>query len=215
MRLWVLASIAAAVTALAVLGTVLLLPGRDPDLPVQTTLPDIQLVDHTDQPFSLAQARGKVVVLGLVYTHCPDICPLIIYRMQSIKDQLARQGLDSDVLFLTVTFDPERDTPGALRAYIAAHNLHTRNWRFLTGNPETIASLTELLGFYTERVSPVGQSAGAATGGSALDIPYFITHADRFYLVDKLGRVRASLPGSRTDVEQAVRLIRRLTQEAP
>lgn len=127
------AGIAATLIALAVLGTAFLSACRNPDLPVQGMLPDFQLVDQAGQLFSLAQARGKVVVLGLIYTHCPDICPLITYRMQSIKDQLVRRGIDSEVLFLTVTFDPERDTP----RYFAP-TLRPTTWTLETGGSSPV-----------------------------------------------------------------------------
>jgi protein SCO1/2 len=204
---------AVAVVILAGAGALLLTRFSEPDLPVYGTLPDLSLVDQDGQNFRLAATRGKVVVLGLIYTHCPDVCPVITGKMKAVQARLKSAGLEDAVVFLTVTFDPERDTPPVLRRYAEAYELDLTNWRLLTGPADAIEGLTDLLGFYTERTYVAEQPAAAGSPDVRPDTPYFITHSDRFFIVDRKGQIRASLPGSRTDVDQALRIIRRLAAE--
>lgn len=201
---------AVAVVILAGAGALLLTRFSEPDLPVYGTLPDLSLVDQDGQNFRLAATRGKVVVLGLIYTHCPDVCPVITGKMKAVQARLKSAGLEDAVVFLTVTFDPERDTPPVLRRYAEAYELDLTNWRLLTGPADAIEGLTDLLGFYTERTYVAERPAAAGSPDVRPDTPYFITHSDRFFIVDRKGQIRASLPGSRTDVDQALRIIRRL-----
>lgn len=201
---------AVAVVILAGAAALLLTRFSEPDLPVYGTLPDLSLVDQDGQNFRLAATRGKVVVLGLIYTHCPDVCPVITGKMKAVQARLKSAGLEDAVVFLTVTFDPERDTPPVLRRYAEAYELDLTNWRLLTGPADAIEGLTDLLGFYTERTYVAERPAAAGSPDVRPDTPYFITHSDRFFIVDRKGQIRASLPGSRTDVDQALRIIQRL-----
>jgi protein SCO1/2 len=205
----------AAVAVVILAGAAALLAARfsEPELPVYGTLPDLALVDQDGQNFRLATTRGKVVVLGLIYTHCPDVCPLITGKMKAIQARSKAAGLGDAVVFLTVTFDPERDSPPVLRRYAEAYELDLTSWRLLTGPADAIDGLTDLLGFYTERTYVADQKPAAGPADVRPDTPYFITHSDRFFIIDRKGQIRASLPGSRTDVDQALRIIRRLAAE--
>ncbi len=196
---------------MAAAAALLFVRSQEPALPVYGTLPDLELVDQDGKTFGLAQTRGKVVVLGLIYTHCPDICPLITLKLKAIQERLNAEGLGDQVVFVTVTFDPERDRPEVLRRYAQAYGLDLRNWRFLTGARDSIDGLTDILGFYTERTYGVARPATSDPSGAEVETPYLITHSDRFYVIDRQGNIRASLPGSRTDTDAALRVIRKLT----
>lgn len=190
------------------------LDARAESLPVYMTIPDWPFTDQEGHTFWLGQTRGKVVVLGMIYTHCPDVCPLITARMREIQEQVATEGLSDQVFFVTITFDPERDTPEVLRRYARARKVDFTNWTFLTGDPSTIRHLTEVLGIYTERVYVIhGTPAAATPEASSSEVTYFINHTDRIFLVDRQGRVRALLPGSRTELKDAMEKIRRLVRE--
>ncbi|WP_376791223.1 SCO family protein [Thermoflexus sp.] len=192
------------------------LDARAESLPVYMTVPDWPLTDQEGNTFWLGQTRGKVVVLGMVYTHCPDICPMITARMMEIQQQVAAEGLSDEVFFVTITFDPERDTPEVLRHYAQVRKVDFRNWVFLTGDPSTIRHLTDVLGIYTERVYVINGTPRSGTpAASEAQTTYFINHTDRIFLVDRQGRVRALLPGSRTDLNEAMEKIRRLLRERP
>ncbi|GBD08845.1 SCO1 protein [Candidatus Thermoflexus japonica] len=190
------------------------LDARAESLPVYMTIPDWPFTDQEGHTFWLGQTRGRVVVLGMIYTHCPDVCPLITARMREIQQQVATEGLSDQVFFVTITFDPERDTPEVLRRYARARRVDFTNWAFLTGDPSTIRHLTEVLGIYTERVYVINGTPAAATPEtSGSELTYFINHTDRIFLVDRQGRVRALLPGSRTELKDAMEKIRRLVRE--
>ncbi len=189
---------------------------RAESLPVYMTVPDWPFTDQDGRTFWLGQTRGKVVVLGMIYTHCPDVCPLITARMMEIQQQIAVEGLSNEVFFVTLTFDPERDTPEVLRRYAQVRKIDFGNWVFLTGDPSTTRQLTEILGIYTERVYVInGTPVSGTPSASGKEVNYFINHTDRIFLVDRQGRVRALLPGSRTELKEAMEKIRRLLRERP
>ncbi len=182
-------------------------PGAE-SLPIYMALPEQPLMDQDGRAFRLGQTRGKVVVLGMIYTHCPDVCPLITARMKQIQQQVAAEGLSDEVFFVTITFDPERDNPEVLRRYAQVYQADLRNWVFLTGDPAAIRQLAQALGIYAERVGGTPSPSGA-------EPVYFINHTDRIFLADRQGRVRALLPGSRTALSEAMEKIRRLVRERP
>jgi protein SCO1/2 len=191
------------------------LDARDESLPVYMTVPDWPFVDQEGRTFWLGQTRGKVVVLAMFYTYCPDICPLITARMHELQKQVAAEGLSDQVLFVSITLDPERDTPKVLRRYAQARKVDFTNWVFLTGDPSTIHQLTEVLGIYAERVYMINGTPVATPEASAGTATYIINHTDRIFLVDRQGRVRALPPGSRTELPNTMEKIRRLVREQP
>jgi protein SCO1 len=79
---------------------------------------NFELVDHTGKPRTLADYRGKAVVLFFGYTQCPDVCPT---TLAELAEAMKRLGADADrVQVLFVTVDPERDTPDLLSKYVPA-----------------------------------------------------------------------------------------------
>ena len=79
---------------------------------------DFQLTDHNGKPRTLADFRGKVVVLFFGYTHCPDVCPTTLADMTQVMRMLDKDAGRVQVLFATV--DPERDKPELLAQYVPA-----------------------------------------------------------------------------------------------
>jgi protein SCO1/2 len=80
--------------------------------------PALALRNYTGQPVSLAALRGKAVLVTFVYTHCPDVCPLIISDLAAAQRGLGKEA--SHLRILAVTVDPRRDTPAAIRTFLAA-----------------------------------------------------------------------------------------------
>jgi protein SCO1/2 len=107
-------------------------------LPVYMALPEAKLIDENGQPFDLNQTRGKVVVLSLIYTHCPDICPLTTAKMKQIQESVQTAGLSNQVQLVTFTVDPQRDTPDVIKRFASAYDFDPGNWVFLTGTPHTL-----------------------------------------------------------------------------
>src|SRR5499433_2894042 len=75
--------------------------------------------------------KGKIVVLNFIYTNCPDICGLTTARMSQVEDKLG-DAAGRDIFFVSLTVDPERDTPAKLKEYANAFHIGPR-WLFLTG----------------------------------------------------------------------------------
>jgi protein SCO1/2 len=78
---------------------------------------DFRLTDHNGQERSLADFRGKVVVVFFGFTQCPDVCPTAMAQLVEVKQMLGKDGDKLQALFITL--DPERDSAEILKAYIA------------------------------------------------------------------------------------------------
>jgi protein SCO1 len=184
-------------------------------LPVYMALPEVKLIDQDGRSFDLNQTRGKVVVLSLIYTHCPDICPLTTAKMKQIQESVQTAGLSDQVQLVTFTVDPERDRPEVLKRFAGAFNFDPSNWVFLTGTSEQIDILIKGLALYVQRVYYVNDTPvpEGSLPQPAADTPYLINHTDRLFLIDRQGNVRALPPGSRTNVDDAMQLIQQLVRE--
>ena len=131
----------------------------------------LALTGHDGKPRTLADFRGKAVVLFFGFTHCPDICPTTLADMAGVLKQL---GPDSDrVQLLFVTVDPERDTPQVLAQYVPAFDP-----RFLGLYGDVAATqraAQEFKIFFEKRKS--GDS-------------YSVDHSGQSYVIDPQGRLR-------------------------
>ncbi|MBV8774137.1 MAG: SCO family protein [Deltaproteobacteria bacterium] len=103
-------------------------------------LPDLKLVDQSGQPFSPASLKGKPVLVDFFYTTCPGPCLVLTARMRSIAERLGND-LGSRASFVSVTVDPEHDTPARLLAYVKEQRADRAGWIFLTGAPTQIDAL--------------------------------------------------------------------------
>src|SRR5215470_934233 len=88
--------------------------------------------------------KGKVVVMNFIYTNCPDICGLTTARMSQVEDRLG-EAAGRDIFFVSLTVDPERDTPAKLKEYANAFHIGPR-WLFLTGKPDDIRAINAKFG---------------------------------------------------------------------
>lgn len=163
--------------------------GTSDDLPVYQDLSksSFPLVNEDSVAVRFPRAySGNVLVIGAIYTQCPDICAQVTANMVDV-----RQKLDNTdgVRFVTVSFDPRRDTPARMNAYKDAFRIGDAPWPFLTGPSDTIDTLMSTLEIKTEI------SSGDTTG------TYFIDHTDQITLVDSLGRIRYRYHGSGTPPE--------------
>lgn len=100
------------------------------ELPTATPAPEIVLRDAYGRPLRLSEQRGKYVVLTFLYTHCPDVCPLIASNLNTALRTLGPRR--SDVRVLAVSVDPKGDTPAAVRQYARRMRLLPQ-FRFLIG----------------------------------------------------------------------------------
>jgi len=103
------------------------------------------LTDQGGKKFQLADARGKIVAITFVYTRCPDVCPLFTAKFASIQRALVAKGKEekkqTEYLLLTITTDPEYDTPKQLKSYAEHFKPNFSNWLFLTGTKEPVGKV--------------------------------------------------------------------------
>ncbi len=95
--------------------------------------------------------KGKIVLISFIYTNCPDICPLTTARLTQVEDQLG-DIVGRDIFFVSMTVDPERDTPERLKEFATAFDVGP-GWLFLTGKPEDIRAINYKLGDRSRRLS--------------------------------------------------------------
>src|SRR5215469_15302682 len=88
--------------------------------------------------------KGKIVVINFIYTSCQDICPIATARLTQVEDKLGEQ-MGRDFFFISMTVDPERDTPQRLKEYADAYGVGP-GWSFVTGKPEDIRAINYTLG---------------------------------------------------------------------
>ncbi len=160
------------------------------------------LTNQNGERIEVDKFKGKVLVVGYIYTHCPDVCPLITENMKKIYSNLSSNGLLNNVMFLSITFDPGRDKPSTLKEYMKIYGIDTTSrWMFLTGGEKTIDSLMKDLSIIVQR-GPVDVSEEG-------DTTYFIVHTDRIHVVGKDGKIVDYFKGSEAKVEDVVKAIRR------
>ena len=135
------------------------------------------LTDHTGARRSLADFRGKVVLLYFGYAYCPDVCPTDLAQIAALLRSL---GPNAPVQALYVTVDPERDTPGHLAVYVGAFDPRIVG---LTGSVEEVRAVAQRYKAYF---------AKARDG--------LMEHSANFYILDREGRFAGSLPpGTKAD----------------
>lgn len=122
---------------------------------------NFHLTDHHGKPRSLADFKGKAVVLFFGYTHCPDMCPMALYKLSQVMEKLGKDADRVQVLF--VTLDPKRDTAEVLAKYTPAFH-------------------PTFLGMYADE---------KATEGIAREFKFYYKHqkpdSNGFYAVDHMG----------------------------
>jgi mono/diheme cytochrome c family protein len=100
--------------------------------------------DGAERLFFDDLVKDKIVVISFIYTSCTDMCPLTTARLGLVRDQLG-EAMGRDIFFVTLTVDPERDTPDRIKAFAAAFDAGP-GWSFVTGKPEHLRAITRSLG---------------------------------------------------------------------
>lgn len=138
------------------------LPDRSRALPIEylvqpgNDVPDVRLIDQTGREFRLSNLTGKVVALTFIFTRCPfpNFCPLMSKRFVEAQELLERRSpsLIERTQFLTISFDPDYDTPDVLRAYGERWKADFSRWTFATSSIREVAEFGASLGlsFWTE-----------------------------------------------------------------
>lgn len=203
---WILAFAAAAALATAARAHSLeelqkmLLDNEQYYQPEDRPAPEFTLADADGKLFRLADFRGKVVVLHFVYASCPDVCPLHADRIAEIQKMVNRTPMKERVQFISVSTDPEHDTPEILHGYGPAHGLDDANWRFLTTTPDQPVDATRKL------VEAYGHKFTRVDDGRLM-------HGVVTHVIDKEGRWRANFYGLEFASVNLVMLVNALTND--
>jgi protein SCO1/2 len=135
---------------------------------------DFRLLDAQGRERSLADFRGKVVLLYFGFTQCPDVCPTALSRAVEVKTLLGAEGERLQVIFVTI--DPERDTPQVIQPYVAAFD---PSFLGLYGDAQRTREIAAEFKVFYQKVP---------TGGS-----YTMDHSTLSYVFDPQGRLRLAL----------------------
>lgn len=158
--------------------------------------PPLDLTDQNGEPFTLAQAEGKVSLIYFGYTTCPDLCPTTLNDFAIVKENLGDEAAEVD--FIMVTFDPERDTQTRMQEYL---NFFDPGFIGLRGDDAQTAQFLKDYGVTIKRVEYPNSSTG-----------YLIDHTALIYVIDKEGRLRLTYPYG-TDPAMIVEDVRHLISE--
>ena len=125
--------------------------GRRAYREVGENLPDFALYDQTGKVVSAARFRGKQIMLNFIFTRCQvaQMCPLATANMTSAQRKAKEAGV-TDIEFVSITLDPEYDTPGVLLTYAKQRGIDTTNFSFLTGPESAIKDLLTQFGVLAE-----------------------------------------------------------------
>jgi len=118
-----------------------------PPVAIGSAVPDFTLTDQRRVQVSLASFAGKVVAVNFVYTRCalPQFCLRMSNNFAALQKRFSRE-LGRDLVLLTITFDPERDTPEALASYASRWQANPASWHFLTGSTADIRRVSAMFG---------------------------------------------------------------------
>jgi protein SCO1/2 len=156
---------------------------------------DFTLTDQDGKPFRLSDTAGKVRVLYIGYTQCPDICPMTMVNWKNVKKDLGAQA--NDVSFVMITADPDHDTPDVMKAFVRAFD---PAFIGLSGSKTELAPVWASFGAQIRR----DELPGSATG-------YSVSHPSSLLVIAKDGRLALKIPYGET-VPQIADDIRGLLQ---
>ena len=153
-------------------------------LPALGKAVDGDVLDDNGRKMRLHELQGdKYVLMGFIYTHCPDIngCPLASYVMKQVQGRLLESPeLAKQVRLISLSFDPELDTPNAMRQYARHFRRKDFDWQFLTTDSES--SLQPILQGYGQWRQIILKDDGSYAGS--------MSHILRVYLIDRQNRIR-------------------------
>lgn len=137
---------------------------------------DALLIDQLEKPRPFSSFKGHRVAITFMFTRCPlpDFCPLMDRHFAAVQKSIQSAPDLRDVRLVTMTLDPEYDTPAVLSRHAARLNADPTVWSFVTGEPKSAADFARQFGIYTER--------DLGTGAN-------LTHNLRTAIVDAEGRM--------------------------
>ena len=156
-------------------------------------IPNFAMIDQHGDFLQISAMRGKAFVLNFIFTRCQaaTMCPASTIRMSELQELSREAGLEQ-LHFVTITFDPEFDSPGILRQYATGYGLENRNFHLLTGTQELVDDLLRQFGITT------------------MEEDGTINHTMATLLVDANGRVAFRKEGSKWSTKEFLQEAREL-----
>jgi protein SCO1/2 len=161
------------------------------------SIDDVELTDQNGHAFRLSALRGKVAFVLFGFTNCPDVCPVTMERLREFHDSRALVG--TKVAYVMISVDGERDTPTAMKAFIAKYS---NDFIGLTAEPSRVKPIATQFSANFFKGGHIGHGDG-----------YNVTHSPQIFVLDPAGRVRAEVYGASNEAMAGV--ARALLTEAP
>jgi protein SCO1/2 len=165
-------------------------------LPVISQVPELTLTNQNAEPLRMSELRGQIWIGDIIFTRCAGPCPEMTRRMAALQ---AAIPANSPVKLVTLTTDPDHDSPAVLRRYGERFGADFNRWMFLTGSKESLRKLA------VDGLKLIALEKEPGERESANDL--FI-HSTRLVVVDQLGQLRATYestdPGSQKPLLDAV-----------
>ena len=109
--------------------------------------PVIDLVNQDGERVTNEDLKGKVVLINFIYTNCQESCPVMVHKFMNISEEMKNE-LGRDLLLVSITMDPERDSPEVLKEFAGKMDIDTSKWMFLTGDRDTVGKTLKAFHFY-------------------------------------------------------------------
>ena len=119
---------------------------------LNVVLDNFVLTDQNGKRLAFSKLRGKPVVINFMYTSCPDVCPLLTASLKIVREHM-KPAEARDIRFLSITTDPEVDTPKVLKAYSRRHQADAAHWSWLTGEARELAPVWQAFGVSVQRLA--------------------------------------------------------------
>lgn len=157
--------------------------------------PEFALTNLDGKRLALKDLRGKVLAITFIFASCTDTCPLLTAKMAGIQNRLG-SVFGRKVQFVSITLDPERDTPDVLKRYAEGYKANPAGWAFLTGTQAEIRAVARCYGIFYKK-------------SSRGDVDHtFLTS-----LVDQNGTLRVQYMGVKFDPDEMLSDLRSLLRE--
>ncbi|MFZ1280967.1 MAG: SCO family protein [Ignavibacteriaceae bacterium] len=147
--------------------------------------------------------KDKITVLAMVYTHCPDICPMTTHNMFLVEEKLT-DDLKDKVKFVVISFDPNRDSPAVLKKFAEIRDLSFKSWTLLSGDEQNTKEVMLKFG-----IKAIPADSSYDENG---ELSYNVIHTDRISLIDPEGRLKANYKGSTAKIETILEDIKYISE---
>jgi protein SCO1/2 len=176
-----------------------------PPMDVYGTVTPFTLSDQSGANFDSQSLAGRVTLLDFIYTHCTDACPLLSATFQEAQRKLADDKLlGSKIMLVSLSVDPQHDTPPVLAEYGQQFKSDPNGWKLLTGDWDAVYDV--VTGFKVATRPPRPPVDSPAPGGTEL------THTTAVVLIDPQLQVRAYLDGTGSTADDLIAAARRLVK---